>query len=371
MDRNMLRGCLGGIREPAVISGERANARLDTLQIARGIAALSVALSHARLGTGAFVAPLPDGLERILSQGYLGVDFFFVLSGFIILFVHYDDPATPEAARAYALKRLIRVFVPYLPITALVVASYVMFPALSQGHRDWGWLTTWTLLPSAQEPALAAAWTLVHEMTFYALFLIFFVSRRWFAILIAAWSVALLAQWFSPHAFAAPALNVLFNPINIEFVFGLVCAVAFRVLSRGQGFGLIVAGAAVIAFFFGELRAPESDRIVFGLGIAMAVLGLSLISDGPAGLARRTAIRLGDASYALYLLHNPVISLTSRFAAQTPFLANWPASLLFSAAITALAALIYHSIFERPALALVRRRLLALRRAPTQVPNSR
>jgi hypothetical protein len=49
-------------------------------------------------------------------KGFLGVDFFFVLSGFIILNAHADDPATGRALESYVFKRLNRIYVPYLPM---------------------------------------------------------------------------------------------------------------------------------------------------------------------------------------------------------------------------------------------------------------
>jgi exopolysaccharide production protein ExoZ len=77
---------------PAIKSAvsEMAADRRDRLllQVGRGLAAVGVAISHARLGTSAFVEPIPDWLMSILAKGFLGVDFFFVLSGFIILNSH-------------------------------------------------------------------------------------------------------------------------------------------------------------------------------------------------------------------------------------------------------------------------------------------
>jgi peptidoglycan/LPS O-acetylase OafA/YrhL len=166
-----------------------AKKHLEGLQLFRGFAALAVALHHARLGTSAFVQEIPAPIEALLGQGFLGVDFFFVLSGFIILHTHYDDPRSVSAAAVYAFKRITRIYLPYLPITGAVIIAYLLFPALSQSDRTWGWFTSLTLLPSIHEPALPVAWTLVHEIVFYLLFLVFFVSRRIFAASIACGAV--------------------------------------------------------------------------------------------------------------------------------------------------------------------------------------
>jgi exopolysaccharide production protein ExoZ len=357
------------ILDPSKIPAARQkNAVLSALQIARGLAALGVTFFHARLGTGAFVAAIPAPVERILAQGYLGVDFFFVLSGFIILHVHLDDPATADAARSYALKRLLRIYVPYLPITAILIGAYLLFPALSQANRSWGWLTTLTLLPSAQEPALPVAWTLVHEVMFYLLFLMFFVSRRAFAVLMTVWSCVLIKQAIAPESFGVPALSVLFSPINIEFVFGLLCALGFRIMDARHGVAAMMVGIAVLAIYFSLLSGYDNGRIVFGLGAALLVLGVALNDRELAGVAASAMVRIGDASYAIYLIHNPWISLTSRAAARVALLDSWFISLALSVISSVLVGYAYHRWFERPALARARK-IAALHSAAQNARN--
>ena len=134
----------------AVWAGRRE--RLLLLQVGRALTAIGVAASHARLGTSAFVEPIPGWLMAILEKGFLGVDFFFVLSGFIILNSHFDDDTGPRALRSYVFKRVTRIYVPYLPVCAVVIASYLLLPSLSAaiplanandgGPQFWG---VWSL----------------------------------------------------------------------------------------------------------------------------------------------------------------------------------------------------------------------------------
>jgi peptidoglycan/LPS O-acetylase OafA/YrhL len=326
---------------------------LNSLQVARGLAALAVVLFHARLGTSAFVAPVPARVDALLALGSLGIDFFFVLSGFIILHVHFDDPSTLAAARTYAIKRLTRVYIPYLPVSLVLVCAYALFPQVSRSVRDWGLFTSFTLLPSAREPALLVAWTLVHEVMFYSMFLVYFVSRRAFVGVVVIWTALLFEQVVAPASFSLPFVDVFINPINIDFVFGLVCAVAFRSLNARHGLVSLAIGAAVLAAFF--LWGNKDLRIVFGLGAAFAIVGLALNDRiAPSGLGK-ALVELGGASYAIYLLHDPLISLTSRAAARVALLGTWPASLAFSVAVSVLIGWIYHRWFEIPGLTLARR----------------
>ena len=327
----------------------QAKKHLESLQIFRGLAALAVALHHARLGTSAFVQTIPVPIEALLAQGFLGVDFFFVLSGFIILHTHYDDPGSVPAAAVYAFKRITRIYFPYLPITGLLICAYFFFPTLSQSDRTWGWFTSLTLFPSIYEPALPVAWTLVHEILFYLLFLVFFVSRRLFAAMTAAWSCVLFRQSFDLQSFNSAFLNVLLHPINLEFVFGMFCAFAYRHMTPRQGIAAAVAGIAVFALYF--LWFTASARVLFGFGSALLILGTAL---NDSALRSEICARFGDSSYAIYLIHNPLISLTSRLAARVPVLDHWFSSLLFSIVCVVSAGYAYHRFFERPILQKVR-----------------
>lgn len=110
--------------------------RLDALQLFRGIAALGVVFHHAAQSVIAFSSEkMPDVLHSLFSYGYLGVDFFFVLSGFIILNSHFYDDKGWQSAKSYLSKRVLRIFPPYLPISIILLLSYNVFPSLSAGTR--------------------------------------------------------------------------------------------------------------------------------------------------------------------------------------------------------------------------------------------
>lgn len=65
--------------------------------------------------------------------GLYGVDFFFVLSGFIIYHIHQNDPREYGAARSFLSKRIRRIYTPYMPITFVLIAAYLFFPVFLRG----------------------------------------------------------------------------------------------------------------------------------------------------------------------------------------------------------------------------------------------
>lgn len=109
-----------------------ARQQIPSLQVFRGLAALAVVVHHAALSTDAFVHRLPVWAFGLFEFGLLGVDFFFVLSGFIIMHAHQGDARSPNAARSYAIKRLTRIFPAYLPIGIGVLVLYALLPGFLQ-----------------------------------------------------------------------------------------------------------------------------------------------------------------------------------------------------------------------------------------------
>lgn len=92
--------------------------QLKTLQQGRGLAAMAVAAFHLSLLLGD-TRYLNDAVFlKFTQRGNLGVDFFFVLSGFIIVFAHYKDINHPARVSDYLLKRFTRLFPVYWLYTA-------------------------------------------------------------------------------------------------------------------------------------------------------------------------------------------------------------------------------------------------------------
>lgn len=329
---------------------------ITVLQAGRALAALAVVAYHAAMATRDFAQALPAPIFALFEKGTFGVDFFFVLSGFIIVHAHSGDAGGAGPARAYAGKRLIRIFLPYLPVSLAMILLYAALPGLSASARDWSLLTSLTLIPTGKAPALAAAWTLIHELMFYALFgLSYFV--RGFALLVALWIGLILAGigWGLETSYAAPGVWSLLAPINAEFVAGMVAALAVRRLPPLWGSPSLIAGLAGIAAFFALAVDPAGPmRMLLGVAMAFAVAGGAWLELAGRWKAPAALILLGNASYAIYLVHSPVLSAGARIAGRFEPLRAWPICLAFCLALGVAAGLLYHLAYERPALARVR-----------------
>ena len=98
--------------------------RFGSLEVGRGLAAAMVAMSHA---LSLLAEPRWLGVEPFggrFANMNVGVDFFFVLSGFIVTFVHWHDLGRPERLGRYARRRFTRVFPAYWIVLTVIVAVY-------------------------------------------------------------------------------------------------------------------------------------------------------------------------------------------------------------------------------------------------------
>jgi peptidoglycan/LPS O-acetylase OafA/YrhL len=197
--------------------------KLEWLEAMRGLAACWVLLTHAHLAAKHF-AGLSGTHWQFAVNGYLGVDFFFVLSGFIIAVSSQSLLDTGRGFRDYVTARAIRIYVPYLPVGVAVLIGYALLPGLSQGSREpSSLLTSLTLLPDSAPPALSVAWTLVHELIFYALFSLFFVSRRVVASFLILWAAGITLVWANGTD-VGRLLGYFLSPLNLCFVLGVTIA---------------------------------------------------------------------------------------------------------------------------------------------------
>lgn len=303
------------------------------------------------------VQELPDGMPsywyQLLKLGYLGVDYFFVLSGFIITHACLGSPKNAASAKAYALSRLIRIYVPYLPVTLALLAMLT----LMEGARDnYSLFASLTLLPSDAPPALSVAWTLQHELMFYALFgLCAFVFKR--PRLIFLWAIPIIGLLC--FEITHRSWDPLVSTINLEFLFGVAACYAYHSgRFAAQRHVLLLIGIALIggaAYALYGTDAIYYYRLTAGLGFSAVVLALALIERTYDFSRFRMLAFLGAASYAIYLVHAPFLSLLMRLSITYP---HWVLTFVIFTLLSGLIGAAYFMIVERPLLRLAQKRLL-------------
>ncbi len=279
-----------------------AGARLAGIEAGRGIAATSVVLYHAvRHLNKIHPAPL---LTQAFQFGHAGVDFFFVISGFIILHVHAGDIGRPARLGHYAGRRFTRVFPTYWVALALTVLLGLAsrqhpFPSAAELARSI------LLLPSHAPPLLGIAWTLQYEIVFYLVFGVLILSRAAGITLCVLW-LAWIAAGTMTHDHTGLPPSV-FGVYNLEFFAGMAAA---RLLATSRfarklpwlAAGIACFAASAVAEDLGWLDGYANPaRFAYGIPAAMIVLGAAAADRArllPLPFALRT---LGAASYSIYL----------------------------------------------------------------------
>lgn len=316
------------------------------------MAAFAVVATHAVMAAQALFPAMPALAYTVFRLGFLGVDYFFVLSGFIIAHSTARMRSHASDRKRYIQARLVRIYVPYLPISLAMVAVFSLVPSLSMGTgNDYSLLGSLLLTPSNAMPALTVARTLQYEMVFYVLFglCLFLLKRRH---LIFLWAVPIAAGLM----FALPPwLEILIGVINLEFLLGVAAHALYR---NGRAYayrhiilllGVVLLAAACVIIGNGAFIAHW--RLLAGLGFALMVLGLTLMERTVDFRQFRLLVFLGAASYAIYLVHNPAMSVLLRLGAFQP---HWTVALLFFVAMSATAGVVYHWVIERPLMRYVR-----------------
>ena len=262
-----------------------------------------------------------DFVSRLFSFGDAGVPFFFVLSGFIVTRVHLPDFDHPARVKGYLLKRAARIYPVYWLVFALSYAAASMLPhtRVVLPHDALTLIKSLLLLPQVPTapgdtgaPVVFVAWTLQHEMAFYAVMALALV-RRWLLCLPVALYV-LNRQW---HAFGDGMLQHFFsNDLVILLAMGAGLAMLTRT-RRPMRHARALCLCAALAFMalavwdmqtFGGPRA-HWRVLAYGLVSAATIWGLVRMEDGGWALSPdHLLVRLGNASYALYLIHIPVLS---------------------------------------------------------------
>lgn len=328
---------------------------IQSLQVFRGLAALAVVAHHAAVATDAFVEKIPTAWLLFFDLGALGVDFFFVLSGFIIMHTHMHDAGQTSAIGPYFYKRLTRIFPTYWPIGLAMLGLYTVLPDLSKsGGREYSYLSSVLLLPANLPPALSIAWTLVHELMFYALFILWFISRRIFWFGLTAWILAIIISQTSGSTIGW--LRYPFSLLNIEFILGVLTALAYWKAQLQKFTGSMIAGGGLLAclvlLFLYQGVLPAAARLLLALGLAVMLLGLANRERQCQFIWPAFLLTLGNASYSIYLVHNPLLSLTQRAAGLLDF--SWPIGVIAGILAGVLFGCLYFQWIERQALKLFR-----------------
>jgi peptidoglycan/LPS O-acetylase OafA/YrhL len=293
------------------MSASKQNANIQAL---RALAAVLVVVGHSLHETEA-ISALVGRTAPDLSFVYwgFGVDIFFVISGFIMVYTSADLFGQPGAWRVFLTRRLTRIVPLYWLLTTVLLVGGAIAPRLlNVPIGDWQHvLASYAFIPSMRapgeiRPVMALGWTLNMEMFFYVLFA---------GALALPYRYGLMALSLVIGGFAA--IGLVFKPeqvqlafwtqsIILEFLMGCLLAAAYLKgarLTPAAALALAALGILGMFKFTGvDAETDMPDALRWGIP-ALLIVAAAALAEGSTSRAMLWLAALGNASYSLYLIH--------------------------------------------------------------------
>lgn len=280
---------------------------IASIQCLRALAAVLVVAMHnfyfldAYSAVSGLAKPALEGWYQFKNIGGIGVHIFFVISGFIMVYMLDSDPRL--TAGKFFSRRLSKI----VPLYWIISAFWLWWDP----NKHFWFVTDSLLFIPVREvmPLAGVGWTLNYEMFFYVVFGLIAVAWRrsimWVPVVFAGFAAeSMLTDNYVVHFYA--------NPIVWEFIAGMVVARIYRLPAVMDASPLILAlGVAGLAFSAATFPPPggwEVTTVIHWAPIG-TLLVLGSVSAEAAGMLRRVSnVRLvqaiGASSYSLYLVHN-------------------------------------------------------------------
>lgn len=328
------------------------NEKIDWLQALRGIAALMVVLFH--MVPHLENSPLLSPLAAPMKYGFSGVDVFFALSGFVIYRSSMQIAGLANIGH-FIKRRAMRIFFGYWPALAFTAIIWHLLMGIAWPGLGKALGSALLIFPNLLDNWLPTAWSLTYELYFYALMCLVLLAAPTKRLLALAGLVMLLVLWNSLWLLLDGArvvhghqpLRFLLTGFAVEFFAGaLIAHLHNRLLPQWSGalaMLMLLSCLALLGFTAGTTSILFANveilrACTYGVfAIGMLLLALSLHEShipAPAWL-----VKVGDASFSLYLLHPVLIDILASFNAKhLPKSAS--VSLLFFLALPVLIAFI-------------------------------
>lgn len=357
---------------------ELSNRRFAYVDLIRGLSALTVLICHYRWLFARDVndwradAPLPlyDWLWPIYEHGGIAVQMFWLLSGFVFC-VAYGAKGRDISAREFWVHRVARLYPLHLATLVLVAAleaislivhgRLTIEPNFDIPHfvAQLFFASNWfTMEPSFNGPI----WSVSIEVLIYFLFL-FYMKRAGLSL---AWAIGMAALAFSidlsTNSPIAQCATLFFAGVAI----GILTPLVQRRLGRKLLFLSLAGLACVIGLGFAVALAGHGihvERIMIYVGTT-ALLAVFLSFDLHLRPLSPRFYWIGAITYAVYLLHMPMIIAVKIIVPDPPGLSS-PLTLVAYVAVVILASLFVYRRFELPAQRYVRQRWAASPKAPS------
>ena len=306
------------------------------IQIARAVAAIGIAYFHSWHVILSFPADSAHPIPLLKDYGFLAVNFFFAISGYVICIV---ATRTGFSSVDFLTRRVFRIY-------PLWIASSYVFLHLAKTIRGMSPQDTpffihysLSLLPTKGYPFYDVGWSLQHEMAFYLLAALIVPVLGLTGLACALGLGAVLNTIVDLPWYFAQLLSYYPN-----FLAGMVAFAAYKHFQMLNGLFLIVLGFGMLSACI-ALAMPSAYPVAF----CSMLLGFVSLTIKPGSILETVGTALGDASYSIYLFH-ALVFLVIYGHLQPPLPPVWTEEFLRFGAIaaTCILALVSWRVFETP-----------------------
>jgi peptidoglycan/LPS O-acetylase OafA/YrhL len=311
---------------------------LDGLQIARAFAALGIAYFHSWHVTMPFPTGTSHPIPILSSYGWVSVDFFFAISGFVICMIASKPRFRPLE---FTVRRIFRLYPLWIVTSGIFLYLSLKYLGLPERATPAFIAYSLTLLPTESFPFYDLGWCLQHEAAFYVTTALL-VPR----LGLAALATFLCAGITADHIWTLPWYLHEYASYYPNFLAGIAAFVAHRYLKQLGAWMPIAAGFIMLAIFISFV-----GRGAFPLALFVLLVGFVNIRADEMSLLQRAGVLLGDASYSIYLIH-PLVFYYVYAHLQPPLPPIWSQEVLRfgSIAIVSIIAVASWKLFETPAI---------------------
>ena len=298
-----------------------------SIQYLRAIAVMLVVFSHT-----IWKNIQTDGstLHWWHHAGTFGVDIFFIISGFIMVFITQKIHQEPKTVQTFLKKRFIRIVPLYWFYSIIALTIFLLIPEkINSGGGETEILKSFFLLPLNidEKYLVGVGWTLHYEFLFYILFSfgLFFI-RVWGNILVALLLIlSITSSFFLPNE----GVNYLFyNFLNVIFIEFLLGIFLYHILEKIPRIHWLIS-LFLLSLSLWLFISIFNDKSFTGIhridaGLTAFIISFSIISLESIWKKREVKFlsKIGDASYSTYLLHPFVLAaiaiLSNKFSGFLP-----------------------------------------------------
>jgi len=290
----------------------------------------------------------------------IGVDIFFVISGFVIL--HTVKRSSKKATtKHFIFNRMTRIFPVYWLVSLSLLPVFFLKPGWvnSGAEHATSLIHSFLLIPHEGAPLIMVGWTLEYEMFFYVCFAVAlnFVRRTPELVLIALFMLLICIGIYFPSSSSEPIREVMTSPLLIYFVAGMLMARYYKAIPTSNSIiAAVLIAWVVFTVNIAAYQFEEINRVLHYAPTAITTVLLFIMFEKRGVVFHKaTSLWGGNISYSLYIIHVLCISALGRlWLAYGKEYVSSEVMLLGAMLLSVVCATVMYSYFEKPVIKAIR-----------------